>query len=166
MKAAPPVQVTVGRFGAWRLAVGLVMAITVAAVSRWWVTLHADASLAGVWARVAFAGAAGLAIAGAASLLRQPARSLRWDGQRWHLGLAGQVGHEPAAGRLRVTLDLGGWMMLRFEPENSRRACWIPVQRPGLESSWHALRCAVYSPRPVTGEPSATAASPRLSLPE
>ena len=76
----------------------------------------------------------------AVSLWRVPAQSLRWDGQVWQL--------DAAPGKLRVAIDLGPWMLLRFSPEGQRRSHWLPVQRLGLEAQWHALRCAVYSPRP------------------
>lgn len=90
---------------------------------------------------------------GLASARVQPV-SLRWDGQLWHLGPPASVGHEPRAGALRVLVDLGPWMLLRFEPAYStwrHRSIWLPVQRLGLESQWHALRCAVHSPRPRPG---------------
>jgi hypothetical protein len=57
-------------------------------------------------------------------------------------------------GELQVAIDLGAWMLLHFVPDVGHRACsvsWLPVQRRGLESQWHALRCAVYSPRPAAG---------------
>jgi hypothetical protein len=40
-------------------------------------------------------------------------------------------------------------MLLRFTPDAPARMTWLPVQRRGLEAQWHALRCAVYSPRPA-----------------
>jgi hypothetical protein len=49
-----------------------------------------------------------------------------------------------------VAIDLGGWMLLRFVPgAGGGRARWIALQRHGLEPQWHALRCAVYAPRPA-----------------
>ena len=113
----------------------------------------ADASTSGAsFVSMGLAGAA--LVAGAAPLLRCPARSLRWDTAQWHLGPAGTAGDEPHTGRLVVAIDLGGWMLLRFEHDLTRRwrrITWLPVQRRGLESQWHALRCAVYCARPVEG---------------
>jgi hypothetical protein len=43
-------------------------------------------------------------------------------------------------------------MLLNFTPDAAARTSWLPVQRLGLETQWHALRCAVYSPRPMAGE--------------
>jgi ABC-type nickel/cobalt efflux system permease component RcnA len=76
-----------------------------------------------------------------ASLWRAPAADLRWDGQAWQLG--------SMTGNVAVVIDLGPWMLLRFTADAPPRTTWLPVQRRGLEAQWHALRCAVYSPRPV-----------------
>jgi hypothetical protein len=79
--------------------------------------------------------------------------SLRWDTQRWHVGVASSAGHEPASGRLTVAVDAGAWMLLRFVPDRRtvwRSGLWLPVQRRGHEPAWHALRSTVYCARPVT----------------
>jgi hypothetical protein len=76
------------------------------------------------------------------SLWRVSARSLRWDGQVWWL--------DAVPGGMKVVIDLGPWMLLSFTPAApGRLMSWLPVQRRGLEPQWHALRCAVYSPRPL-----------------
>lgn len=86
--------------------------------------------------------------------------SLRWDTLNWRLGPMTSVGEEPAAGQLKVVIDLGSWMLLRFvqtEPAvlsagwrcGLRPQSCLAVQRKGLEPTWHALRCAVYSSRPA-----------------
>ena len=85
--------------------------------------------------------AALLLLACAVSLWRVPAQSLRWDGQVWQL--------DDVSGELTAAIDLGPWMLLKFAPEMPGRTSWLPVQRRGLETQWHALRCAVYSPRPA-----------------
>jgi hypothetical protein len=77
----------------------------------------------------------------AVSLWRVPAQTLYWDGRAWQL--------DAVPGELRVAIDLGPWMLLIFTPDAAARASWLPVQRLGLETQWHALRCAVYSPRPA-----------------
>jgi len=103
--------------------------------------------------------ATGTAAAGmAATLLRCPPMSLRWDTQQWHLGPESSVGEEPWTGRLAVAVDVSGWMLLRFDhdaPVNRRRTTWLPIQRLGLEAQWHALRCAVYCARPDPGHDAA-----------
>jgi hypothetical protein len=85
--------------------------------------------------------AALLMLACAVSLWRVPAQSLRWDGGVWQL--------DGVPGELKAAIDLGPWMLLNFTPEMSGGTSWLPIQRRGLETQWHALRCAVYSPRPV-----------------
>lgn len=88
--------------------------------------------------------------------------SLRWDTQQWHLGAASTLGQEPHAGRLMVALDLGAWMLLRLIPSAVSASSvrlpaggWLPVQKRGHETHWHALRCTVYSARPVLAVPPA-----------
>jgi hypothetical protein len=111
-----------------------------------------------VRAGVALAALASLGLA--ASLWRQPAVRLRWDGSAW----AAAPAADPAAerpGRLDVAIDLGSFLLLRFVPAGETgpaAARWIPVGRAGLEHEWHAFRCAVHSPAPPAGR---TAAEPR-----
>ena len=137
MRASPACQVSLRRFGAWRIAVIALAVAGAAAMAAWLVGRDSPAS-AGLSMLVA---AAALPMFGCAvSLWRVPAQDLRWDGQAWQL--------DAAPGELSVAIDLGAWMLLRFRPEGQRRNRWLPVQRLGLEAQWHALRCAVYSPRP------------------
>jgi len=145
MRAAPAIQVSLRRFGAWRGAVCTLTALGLAALAAW--TSQLELPAAAPWLlTVAFAVPLVLAIA--VALTRIPATELRWDGRCWHLGAASG---EPVAGELRVEIDLGPWMLLRFtpaDPAERPRRCWLPVQRAGLEAQWHALRCAVHAPRP------------------
>jgi hypothetical protein len=80
---------------------------------------------------------------------------LRWDTRRWFLDATGGIPEETHPGNLTIALDLGAWMLLRFDPDAplpaGRRTTWLPVQRLGLEAHWHALRCAVYCARPAAG---------------
>ncbi|MEO7337237.1 MAG: hypothetical protein ABIV63_11705 [Caldimonas sp.] len=144
MRAAPPIQVTPQRFGVWRGAVTL-LAIAGAAAIALWTASHARPVDAVTWT-IAVLAWAGIAVA-AGSALRVPPLCLSWDGRAWHLG---PIDAEPQPGKLRVALDLGAWMLLRFESITPRRrTTWLPLQRRGLEADWHALRCAVYSPQPA-----------------
>jgi hypothetical protein len=151
MRASPAFQVVLDRFGVWRWAV-LGFALSGACVMAAWLAAQpasVPAAMRWLTALVAFA-VLGL---GACASRVQPV-SLRWDGQLWHLGPPASAGHEPRSGELRVLIDLGPWMLLRFEPAAStwrHRATWLPAQRRGLESQWHALRCAAHSPRPQPG---------------
>jgi hypothetical protein len=152
MRAFASAQFTVTRFGAWQWAIGLLSALAVLVVVAWLVLAELPLAPAMVWP-VALGG---LAFTGWLVVIqpRAAALSLRWDAQRWHLGPAASVGHEPWVGELRVAIDLGPWMLLCFTPEagvTRAKPTWLPVQRRGLEPHWHALRCAVYSPRPDAG---------------
>ena len=149
MRAIAACQFTLTRFGVWRAAIAGLLVCVLASLAVWWLARPIDWQ----WRFAAAAGLAALAaVALAASLIQIKAVSLRWDGQRWHLGPADSAGHEPFAGDLSVALDLAGWMLLRFRADLRVRGSavsWLPVQRRGLEGRWHALRCAVYSPRPA-----------------
>jgi hypothetical protein len=160
MRASPAFQITVVRFGVWRAAVVAVLAAATASLAAWLLSAGASEPMA-VLGAVGVIGAA--LLTHATSLLRCPPISLRWDTCQWHLGPASTAGEEPATGRLAVAVDLGGWMLLRFEHDLAtprRRSTWLPVQRRGLESRWHALRCAVYCARPVEGR----AAGPHAAI--
>ena len=148
MRASPAFQVVLDRFGVWRAAVLAAALLGALVMAAWLVSQPPSVSAAVRW--VAAVAALVLLTVGAFAARVRPV-SLRWDGQLWHLGPPDSAGHEPHSGALLVVLDLGPWMLLRFElAESTRRAraTWLPVQRRGLEAQWHALRCAVYSPRP------------------
>jgi hypothetical protein len=93
----------------------------------------------------------------AGTLLRAPRpQRLRWDGEAWRLGPSGSAGQDGEAVDVAVTVDLGVWMLLRvrsLQAPRWRPDAWLPAQRRGHEAHWHALRCAVYSPRPSPGGP-------------
>lgn len=133
MQAPPAFSVAVSRFGVWR---GLCLTVSLAAASAavaWSWSLRDTLPLA----------ISVLLLAGPAlwPVVRPPRPfHLRWDTQAWLL--------DAAPGRVSVALDAGGWMLLRFVPEGRWGARWLPVQRRGHESAWHALRCTVYSARP------------------
>ena len=136
MRASPACQVSLRRFGVWLAAVFALTAEGAAAMAAWLASRQTPISIelmmfAGLTLLVSFA----LAV----SLWRVPAQSLRWDGKVWHL--------DTAPGELKVAVDLGPWMLLLFTPQAPGRASWLPVQRRGLEVQWHALRCAIHSPR-------------------
>ena len=146
MRASPPIEIAVSRYGWWRGAIAALVLVSAATTLGW---LLASVGQIG-WGFGAAAAATTLASIGLASTcLRTPPMTLRWDGQAWHLAAAGEAGGRP--GELQVAVDLGPWMLLRFatQADGGRRAVvWLPVQRPGLEARWHAVRCAVHAPRP------------------
>jgi hypothetical protein len=151
MRASPAFQISVTRFGVWRTGVSIMLAATAAVLIAWLFTRDEFTPLG--W-QIAVGTAGVLLVIAGASLLRIEPLSLRFDGLQWHLGAADPAGDEPSSGKLVVALDLGAWMLLRFDHERGlrhRRIRWLPLQRRGLEVQWHALRCAVYCTRPVSG---------------
>ena len=156
MRAAPPLEFTVRRFGAWRAVLASLAVLGAALMALWWAS--ADRPRPPAMALVALAGAL-LAALPLAQSRRLRACTLRWDGQRWHLAAtraAASARGGPVAGQLAVAIDLGGWLLLRFVAETAAvagprapRATWLPLQRSGLEREWHAIRGTLYSPRPA-----------------
>ncbi len=147
MRAAPAVGVTVQRSAHWCAALGLLCA-GVTASTAVWAAQRGDAL--GVLALLAVLGSA-LGLLWRA--LRRPAWRLRWDGRGWWLGVPGGT-EQP--GELRLAIDLGLWVLLQFRAAQGGRRLWLPLQRRGLEADWHALRCALYSPRPAADRSAAT----------
>jgi hypothetical protein len=146
MRASPACQVVLERFGVWRGAVLALALLAMLCVATWLARREPPIPL---WMLGAAAAAVVAMIALLYSLWRIPARHLRWDGQVWLLAEPAGRPTGEVAGELTVVIDLGPWMLLRFAPGGSTRAVWLPAQRRGLEAKWHALRCAVYSPRPA-----------------
>ena len=140
MRASPPCQVSLRYFGAWRVALVLLTCAGAAAIATWLPGREPGVSVGWMMKTLVVAVALPM-LACAVSLWRVPAQSLRWDGQVWQL--------DGVPGELTAAIDLGRWMLLKFAPEMPGRTSWLPVQRRGLETQWHALRCAVYSPRPA-----------------
>lgn len=146
MRAAPALQITVGRCVACRIAVTALAAIGFAPLLILITRLHL-APLAA--ALVTLSG-----LCAAAALIwrstRWPSVVLRFDGEKWHLsGERGEAAYRPR--RVSVVMDIGTAMLLRFDAEpgsTSQRRRWLPVRARDIGTPWHALRCAVYSPRP------------------
>jgi hypothetical protein len=150
MRASPAFQITLEHFGAWRAALLMLMVLAAAALFAWWM-LDAGARLHPMAAVLAIVSACTLCAS--ATSWRCASAHLRWDGQFWYLA---SPPHHPEvrARRLDVALDLGSWMLLRFERDSgpwTRRVNWVPAQRLGHAFQWHALRCAVYCARPAPG---------------
>jgi hypothetical protein len=151
MRASPAFEVTLHRFGVWRGAVLMLGGLGVAAMAAWLVTREVPV---GIPLAIAGASAAVTLLWLAVSLAHVPAVALRWDGLLWHLGSPAAAGPDDSMpGDVAVILDLGSWMLLRFTPavpHAQPRVTWLPVQRRGIETQWHALRCSVYSPHPAS----------------
>ena len=157
MRAAPAFQVSLQRFGVWRVGVWGLAALAVITLAAWVITHerpHEPLIEVGAWVSAALSAAAIVALA--ASTARTPPLDLHWDGRAWQLG---PVIGDRVPGDLSVAIDLGAWMLLRFTATVPARprVVWLPVQRWGIESQWHALRCAVYSPRPAPDDDTTSA---------
>jgi hypothetical protein len=151
MRASPAFRIRVARYGVWRAAVAALVVVAFAVQAAWLASRAADTPVA---ASVMLA-IVGLALlGGAAGATRTAPVELYWDTRRWLLHPNG-TGAGPHPGNLTIALDLGDWMLLRFDPDPApparRRATWLAVQRIGVEAHWHALRCAVYCARPAPG---------------
>lgn len=151
MRTAPAVHVVVAGFGVWRVGV-CSMLLLVWGVLAAWMGMHWRAQGPSMATVLAVAGsAAAVSAAFAGRLLAVRPFSLRWDGRCWHLSPSVRPDIEAVPGEIHAAIDLGRWLLLRFEPERRGAARWLPVQHPGLEASWHSLRCAVFSPRVASG---------------
>ncbi len=145
MEAASAVRITIQRFGVWNTALALISATALSVMVAWLVSRNEY--LAG-WRDIALIGSVLIGLAGAIDIARRQPVVLRWDTERWHATDPSCGEGEISLSDLRVTLDLGGWMLLEFRaemPQRLLRGGWIPVQRQGLESHWQSLRCAVYA---------------------
>ena len=148
MRSFAPAQFTIRHFGLWRAALWVLVAASAASLAAWWFAVPGrpvDLSL------LALAMALCAVVALVWPLANPAAVSLRWDARCWHVGPPGSVGREPFSGEVSVAIDLGQWLLLRWHPAEGSTGFgpgWLPVQRRGMEAQWHALRCALYSPRP------------------
>jgi hypothetical protein len=143
-------ELRVRRFGIWRAAVVMVAGAAIAAVTAWAVALFDSQPQSGRGLVMAIAAGLSLATIGLAlSLARAEAGLLTCSEGMWAF-----VTDRGArrTGTIEVALDLGAFLLLRLV-ERRRTILWLPIQRRGVEAHWHALRCAVYSPPLVAGEP-------------
>jgi hypothetical protein len=146
MRASPAFQISLHHFGVWRFAI-YSLAILSGMIFGVWLCLH-EALPQSLTLGVALL-VAGLMWLGVRTLLHNRPLGLRWDGQAWYLGELPAAVELWAPGRMQVTLDLGFWMLLRFTPSvwaPNSISRWLPVQRLGIETHWHGLRCSLYSP--------------------
>jgi hypothetical protein len=108
--------------GAWRTAGALLHGLALASVLAW--------AVAPVAALAALPLVAVLALRRPAA----PVPRLAWDGRVWQL--------DGAEARPQITLDLGGWMLLRVTA--GRQTHWLPLSAAASPAGWPALRAALY----------------------
>jgi hypothetical protein len=143
MRHAPAVSVRGTGGAVWR-GVRVTLPAAAAGVFSAWVLLHLQSALVG-WAAAL---AAALVVVWAWHATRATAQVLSWDGQVWRWGTEGP------AGRVDVMMDLGVWVLLRFNqtaPAPVQR--WLAVAEHEAGVAWHALRAALYARQPRAVEP-------------
>ncbi|MBT9458381.1 MAG: hypothetical protein IV097_17310 [Burkholderiaceae bacterium] len=142
MRHPPAFQVDAAPGRAWCLAWALLVMLASASLLAW-LLLRLGLPVA----TLLLAAPTGL-LAGW-SLQRQPALSLRWDGQTWLLGAAASRGSETRQGSLRPMLDLGDWLLLRFADRPERRygqgRSYLALSRADMAQQWPLLRLTLYS---------------------
>jgi hypothetical protein len=134
--AAPPVRVSLGRGWAWPAFVGACVGAAAANAAAWCL-------LAGeIEPALPLALLCGLCAASIAAWQTHRSHGtgeLRWDGASWQW--------QGSDGDAHVAIDLGRWMLLRFEPSDGARQ-WLAASRGRTDGPWPALRAALYSRRP------------------
>jgi len=139
-------EASLRRFEVWRGAVVVVGVLAISALTAWAVAMSASGQEPGAMLVVAVAMLLGVVTASAIwSLTRVGSGVLSCRDGIWtfvpDVGVA-------RSGVLEVAIDLGAFLLLRLGRGGA--GLWLPVQRRrGLESQWHALRCAVYAPPAV-----------------
>jgi hypothetical protein len=143
MRPAPPVTVVAApcRRTAW-LVPALAALAAAACITTACAHLEWPAALALVCAALAAAVAAALS----ARWLPRHAMRLQWDGVRWRLAMKG--GNDSQAGEIAVMMDLGNWMLLRFDAEGRGSRRWLPLR----SAEARMLRPALYASRPEPGD--------------
>jgi hypothetical protein len=141
MRAAPALQVVVTDEPCARAGVALLCALAAGALAAWLGRLM-PLPVHAAWLAAAVAAALGAGF-GWRRTRCQP-RALQWDTRQWWLRDA--VDASARSGSLQVMIDLGGWMLLRFEAEHGApRWQWLAVSHHQHGPAWHALRTAVHA---------------------
>jgi hypothetical protein len=137
MHAAPSVRVRLGRAWGWPLFCGVTAGLAGANLTAWAMLRWEMRPV------LAAALAVGLLAAAVAMCWAQRAQAegdLSWDGAQWQW--------HSAAGQVQVALDLGHWLLLRFDTNDGSRR-WLAASRGATAGPWPALRAALYSRRPA-----------------
>jgi hypothetical protein len=161
MQPAPAVSFDADDGGIARATLAAVAALAVAVLARWGLGW---AGADGFWALPAtllalLAGAA--AAAWIVHRSRPPSSRLTWDTRVWSWQAPGAA---PVAGRLRVAVDLCGWMLLAFDPERPAAGSWFQAWSQAWLRAWSrrwvavgatgaAVRAALYAAAPAPRVP-------------
>lgn len=138
---------------AWTVSVALLCGLGLVGIAAWALATHDQHGLRWVAPVVVLSG---LVVIGALRPLAAGASRLRWDGAAWHLrSSTAPLDDAGPAGELRVALDFGGWMLVRFITGSGwrRRVAWLALGRRAQPAQWHALRCAILAARRTPDTP-------------
>jgi hypothetical protein len=142
-------EASLRRFEVWRGAVVVVGVLAISALTAWALAMSASEPEPGAMLVAAVAVLLGVVTAWAIwSLTRVERGVLSCRDGTWTF--VSDVG-AARSGVLEVAIDLGAFLLLRLDRGGA--GLWLPVQRRGLESQWHALRCAVYAPPALVDAP-------------
>jgi hypothetical protein len=145
MRTAPPADYPVSCEGPWQY-LGLTLMMVTAAVVAAWVASQLALSIAPL--ALGAACATGLLAWRVWAVRRRPAMRLRWDGQAWRLTSPADLSFEDSPGAVRVVLDLGDGLLLRWVEPGGKRVRLLPLWRERDQvPAWHALRVAVQAVR-------------------
>jgi len=147
MRFAPAFEldVTPGRLE--RAAVVVIGGACAAVVGAWlWSHVDAGAGPAGRGALAWVAVVVGSALLGSAlgwMLASRSPGTLTWRQGQWTLS---RLPAGPCSGAVQAQLDLGSWMLLRFQPADQGRSKWLAVRGSAAGQAWHALRATLFAP--------------------
>jgi hypothetical protein len=139
MRSPPAVDVRVAQNGPWAWAGWLMPAVTAGVLAHALLRFFGGTPSFGLDALLA-----GLVLFAAALRGSRGGAEFRlcWTGSTWTLGAGGV---EPQRGACSAVLDLGDWVLLRWEAADTAAPClrWVPVARRQSGSEWSALRVAL-----------------------
>jgi hypothetical protein len=147
MPGSTALSIEIRTAAAWRFGTAALTLAASLGLGWWFVTAFERNAPGWIWLSLP----ASLALGAAAAMRWIRSGHLRWDGEVWRLADGASGSAEESPGSVAVALDGGHWMLLRFRaaPAGSgRRVRWLALSRRDVGGQWHALRCAVYSPRP------------------
>jgi hypothetical protein len=145
MHAAPPVRMSLAPDRAWQYFIALCAGAAGANVAAW-AALHAQLPAPMVIVAMTAATATSAILASVWAQRSAATGVLAWDGGSWQWSSGAAA---PVAGDLRVMIDLGGWMLLRFAPLAPEEAvAWCVASRRHAGALWSAWRAALHARRP------------------
>lgn len=155
-KTAPPIRYPFGTSNSLRFCLVALWLIGAMVTAYWMVTRPVNSSSR--W----FAACCLLVGAGAAlwGCVRTQTGLLRWDGAHWWVELSSDVTASPprAVDRLDVQLDFQFFLLVRLDSSGGGIQ-WLWLDTWSQKHDWHALRRAVFSPKPATESPDSSVVS-------